>query len=144
MCFFYFIEENDDVPVFATAAVVARRRLNLCQGYFGQTEPFYIVDEFQSHFCMKRATFEILVRQMMGMVVLPTGNIFGRKVIDAKKQVSIFLWCIANQETTRLVSDRFDVTFSSVSRVVRRVTESVLALRNQYIKWPNSKNLSFS
>ncbi|XP_015749673.1 PREDICTED: putative nuclease HARBI1 [Acropora digitifera] len=77
----------------------------------------------------------------MGTGVLPTGNVFGRKVIDARKQVSIFLWCIANQETTRLVADRFDVTFSSVSRVVRRVTESVLALRNQYIKWPNGAQL---
>lgn len=99
-----------------------------------------LVDEFQSHFRMKRATFEILARQVMGTGVLPTGNVFGRNVIDARKQVSIFLWCIANQETTRLVANRFDVTFSSVSRVVRRVTESVLALRNQYIKWPNGKN----
>ena len=38
-CLFYFIEE-DDVPVFATAAVVARRSLNRCQGYFEQTVPF--------------------------------------------------------------------------------------------------------
>ena len=75
----------------------------------------------------------------MGTGLLPVGNPFGRQVIDARKQVSIFLWCIANQETTRLIADRFNVTYSSVSRVVRRVTESVLVLRNQYIKWPNGK-----
>ena len=58
---------------------------------------------------------------------LPVGNPFGRQVIGAQKQVSIFLWCIANKEKTRLIANRFNVTCSSVSRVVRLVTESVLA-----------------
>jgi len=137
---FHFIEEeDDDLPMFSVAALIARRNLNRCHGYFEQTVPFYSIDEFQSHFRMKRTTFEILVREVVGTGVLPVGNPFGRQVIDARKQVSIFLWCIANQETTRLIADRFNVTYSSVSRVVRRVTECVLALRNQYIKWPNGK-----
>ena len=93
---------------------------------------FYSIDEFQSRFRKERTTFEILVREVVGTEVLPVGNTFGRQVIGARKQVSIFLWCIANQETTRLIADRFKVTYSSVSRVVRRVTESVLALWNQY------------
>ena len=91
---FLFHREDDNVPVFATAAVVARRRLNQCQEYFEQIEPFYTVDEFQSHFRMRGATFEILVWQMMGMVVLPAGNVFGRKIIHAGKQVYIVLWCM--------------------------------------------------
>ena len=138
---FHFIEEEeeDDLPMFSMAALIARRSLNRCHGYFEETVPLYSIDEFQSHFRMKRTTFEILVREVVGTGVLPVGNPFGRQVIDARKQVSIFLWCIANQETTRLIADRFNVTYSSVSRVVRRVTESVLVLRNQYIKWPNGK-----
>ena len=138
---FHFIEEeDDDLPMFSMAALIARRSLmNRCHGYFEQTVPFYFIDEFQSHFRMKRTTFEILVREVVGTGVLTFGNPFGGQVIGARKQVSIFLWCIANQETTRLIADRFSITYSSVSRVVRRVTESVLALRNQYIKWPNGK-----
>ena len=134
---FHFIEEeDDDLPMFSMAALIARRSLmNRCHGYFEQTVPFYFIDEFQSLF---RTTFEILVREVVGTGVLTFGNPFGRQVIGARKQVSIFLWCIANQETTRLIADRLSVAYSSVSRVVRRVTESVLALRNQYIKWPNS------
>jgi len=139
---YYFVEEeDDDLPMFSMAAIIARRSLNRCQGYFEQTVPLYYVDEFQSHFRLKRTTFEILVREAVGTGVLPIGNVFGRQVIDKRKQVSIFLWFIANQESTRLVADRFNVTFSSVSRVVRRVMESVLALRNQYIKWPNETQL---
>ena len=137
---FHFIEEEeDDLPMFSMAALIAWRSLNRCHGYFEETVPFYSIDEFQSHFRMKRTTFEILVREVVGTGVLPVGNPFGRQVIDARKQVSIFLWCIANQETTRLIADQFNVTYSSVSRVVRRITESVLVLRNQYIKWPNGK-----
>ena len=121
---FHFIEEEeeeDDLPMFSVAALIARRSLNRCHGYFEQTVPFYSIDEFQSHFRMKRTTFEILVREVVGTRVFPVGNPFGRQVINARKQVSIFLWCIANQETTRQITDRFNVTYSSVSRVVRSV-----------------------
>ena len=55
---------------------------------------------------MKRTTVEILVREVVGTGVLTVGNPFGRQVIGARKQVSIFLWCIANQETIRLIADR--------------------------------------
>ena len=136
---FHFIEEDDDLPMFSMAALIARRSLNRCHGYFEQTVPLYSIDESQSHFRMKRTTFEILVREVVGMGFLPVGNPFRRQAIDAWKQVSIFLWCIANQETTWLIADRFNVTYNSVSRVVRRMLESVLVLRNQYIKWPNGK-----
>ena len=51
---------------------------------------------------------------------------------------------MANQESVRLVADRFNVTFSSVTRAMRRVTKSLLAIRNPYVKWPTGKMLSFS
>ena len=58
---------------------------------------------------MKRTTFEILVRKVVGTGVLPVGTPFRREVIGARKEVSIFLWCIANEETTRLIADRFNI-----------------------------------
>lgn len=76
---YYFVEEeDDDLPMFSMAAIIARRSLNRCQGYFEQTVPLYSVDEFQSHFHLKRTTFEILVREAVGTGVLPIGNVFGR------------------------------------------------------------------
>ena len=47
---------------------------------------------------------------------IPTGNPFRRQVIDPRKQVLIFLWCMANQETTRLVADQLNDCFSRISR----------------------------
>ena len=77
---------------------------------------------------MKRTTFEILVREVVGTGVLPVGNPFGRQVIDARKQVSIFLWCIANQETMRLIADRFNVTavFQRVTEIIQEHGTSVM------------------
>ena len=37
---------------------------------------------------MKRTTFEILVREVVGAGVLPVRNPFGRQVIGARKKVS--------------------------------------------------------
>ena len=52
---FHFIEEEeDDLPMFSMAALIARRSLNRCHGYFEETVPFYSIDEFQSRFRMKR------------------------------------------------------------------------------------------
>ena len=79
---FHFIEEvDDDLAMFSMAALIAWRSLNRCHGYFEQTVPFYSIDEFQSHFRMKKATFEILVREVVGTGVLTVG----RQVIGPRK-----------------------------------------------------------
>ena len=70
---------------------------------------------------------------------IPVGNRFGRKSIDPTKQVKMYLRCMANQEVTQLVADRFNVTLSSVTRILETVTKALLRLRRQYIKWPGSK-----
>ena len=133
----FFGEEDDDLILFAAASTFARRNLNRIRGYFEQTLPTYSLDEFKSHFRMQRATSEVVVREVMATGNIPAGDPFGRHAIDPRKQVLLFLWCMANQEATRLVPDRFNVTFSSVTRVLHRVTKSLLAIRNQCIKWPN-------
>ena len=141
----FFGEDDDDFIVLAAAAsIFARRNLNRILGYFEQTIATYSLDEFKAHFRMHRATCEIVVREVTATGNIPAGNPFGRHVIDPRKQILIYLWCLVNQESTRLVADRFNVTLSSVTRVMHRVTKSLLAIRNQYIKWPTGNILSFS
>ena len=43
---FHFTEEDDDLPMLSMAALITRRSLNRCRGYFEQTVPFYSIDEF--------------------------------------------------------------------------------------------------
>lgn len=51
---------------------------------------------------------------------------FGVKPIEAKLSFLIFLWHLANTEPLRTISDRFNVSISSVFRVIRRVTAWIL------------------
>lgn len=75
----------------------------------------YSLDEFKAHFRMERETCEVVVGEVTATGNMPAGNPFRRHVIDPRKQILIYLWCMADQESTRLVADRFDVTFSSVT-----------------------------
>ena len=51
----------------------------------------------------------------------------------------IFVWTLANQEVSRLVADRFNVTLSSMHRVLNRCALGVTDLCDTYIKWPDGK-----
>ena len=86
---------------------------------------------------MTRNTFESVSQELAATGSIPLGNRFGRKAIPLEKQVLIFVWFISNLEAMRSVSDRFNVTLSSLERIQKRVTEAIIALRHQeYIKWP--------
>ncbi|KAJ7389076.1 hypothetical protein OS493_033938 [Desmophyllum pertusum] len=41
-------------------------------------------------------------------------------------------------EVIRSVSDRFNVTLSSLERIIKRVSQAVIALRQGYLKWPKA------
>ena len=116
-----------------------RRNLTRIHGYFEQTIPSYLPDEFKQHFRMTRETCEILTREILQTGLIPLGNNSGRPVIAPQKQVLTFLWGIGNQEPGRAVAHRFDLTKSTCNRVFRRVAQVIVDLCNQYIKWSTTK-----
>lgn len=136
---FEFLEAEDDITIIGVAVPFMRRDLNRMEGFFTVTVPRYSLDEFKGHFRMTRETCERLVQAVLATGHIPIANRFGRKKIEPSKQVLIYIWCMANQEVTRLVADRFNVTYSSVTRVLHRITAALLSLKREYIKWPNSK-----
>ena len=69
---------------------------------------------------MTRGTCEILCREVMNTGRIPAGNTRGRQLIPPTKQVLAFLWSMANEEPTRLIADRFNITMSSVNRVPQK------------------------
>ena len=70
---------------------------------------------------MSSSTFEPLAQLLAPSEHIPKGNAFGRQPIEARKQIALTVWALANQETCRQISDRFDVTMSSVSRCIGMV-----------------------
>ena len=93
---------------------------------------------------MTRGTCEILCREVMNTGRIPVGNTRARHFIPPAKQVLAFLWSMANQEPTRLVADRFNITMSSVNRVLQRGAQALADLNAEYIKWPNGTCIIFN
>ena len=86
--------------MFFMTTLISQRSLNRCHGYLEQTVPFYIL-------LMNFKATSVRKEDSGHGRQLPVGNPFGRQVMGVRKQVSIFLWCIANEEKTRLIADRF-------------------------------------
>ena len=58
-------EDDEDINIFATLAVMMRRDLHRNEGFCEITVPSYSIDEFQSHFRMTRSTMEALWRDWL-------------------------------------------------------------------------------
>ena len=129
-------DEEDELTVLSAVSSYMRRNLNRIQGYFEVTIPTYAPSEFSSHFRMTKSTCEILCREIMNTGNIPVVNARGKQPIPPLKQVLTFLWSMANQEPTRLVADRFNITMSSVDRILWRGTQALADLCKDYIKWP--------
>ena len=127
--------DEDDIVVFSAASCFMRRNLTRITGYFEQTIPRYLADEFKQHFRMTKETFDILSREIIRRGRIPLGNPSGRPVIPPQKQILTLLWDMANQEPARAIADRLDITSSSCNRVFRRVM-AVVDLCHAYIKRP--------
>ena len=90
---------------------------------------------------MTSSTFEMLSHFLTASDHIPKANRFGKPCIHPRKQiaVAVAVWALANQESCRQISDRFDVTMSSVTCCLRRVTKALLDVRGDFIQWPRGR-----
>ena len=128
--------EEDDFIFISTTSIFCRRTLARISEFFEETVPLYHGDVFRSHFRMTLSTFETLCQLLAPSEHIPKGNAFGRRPIDPQKQIAVAVWALANQESCRQISDRFNITMSSVSRCIRRVANALVDLRGDLIQWP--------
>lgn len=63
----------------------------------------------------------------------------GRETVGADIEMYLALWFLANTESYRQLSDRFNVTKSSVFRILHRVIEWFVNQSPRYIKWPTQE-----
>ena len=147
LCFEEVLDENLDdslyddseIVIFVTVSTFTRQNLNRTEGFFEVIVPTYAPDTFSSHFRMSRGTFTDLCCVIARTGRISLNNGFGRQPIPLEKQVLAFLWFVANPEVIRSVSDRFNVTLSSMDRIIHRVSEALVDLRQDYIKWPTGE-----
>ncbi|XP_011144149.2 uncharacterized protein LOC105185963 [Harpegnathos saltator] len=98
--------------------------------------------EFKEHLRIKRNLAIRLIDELHESGFIPSHS-FGVRPIEVKLSFLIFLWHLANTEPLRTISDRFDVSISSVFRVIRRVTAWILIKLDDVIKWPEGQHVAY-
>lgn len=112
------------------------------RGYAECIVPSYSDSAFRSHFRLSRSSAEVLVGFLARCPEVPSEHLRGRRPVSVEKQLLITLWVLGNPEAIRSVSDRFNVTKSSVFRIVRRVCHAILNnLASQFICWPRGERV---
>jgi len=62
----------------------------------------------------------------------------GRLKITAEKHILCYLWFVGHETASyRDVADRFGITLSALYNIITRVTDFILSLANNIIKYPN-------
>ncbi|KAL0841706.1 hypothetical protein ABMA28_013978 [Loxostege sticticalis] len=134
-------EEDDEMLILAylNAPVKDKRKIPRITNYIDGTISKYTAHEFKSHFRMFPDTFEYVLG-LIGPKIIDTGITFGRKPIDAKKQLLIALWMMATPDCYRSVCEKFDVGLATALRSVRRVSHALHSLAPQFIRWPRGEH----
>lgn len=118
--------KEGEINTIGAISMFMRRDCHWREGFCENIVPLYSMDEFSSHFRMSKATMEVLCRKIGNTGRVPQGKTFGRAPIPLHQQVLAFIWFISNSEVIRAVSDRFNITMSSLDRIIRRVSRACL------------------
>ncbi|KAH7959705.1 hypothetical protein HPB49_013130 [Dermacentor silvarum] len=105
----------------------------------------YSDDEFRRHFRLARPVAEKLIAEFSASSMCPSSTHGGVPVKSAETHILSFIWYAANKTCMRNVASRFDLSESSVHRILHRVADFLLTLGPSLIKFPaDLENLSRS
>ncbi|GAB1868091.1 Nuclease harbi1 [Camponotus japonicus] len=114
------------------------KRRSKVQGFL-DTVHLYSDAIFKEHFRLQRHTAYLQIDILRQSSFIPSHS-SGMRKISAEWSFLIFLWYIANTEPLRTMGDRFNVSISSIFRVIRRIVEWLLSRLDEEIKWPEGNN----
>lgn len=92
--------------------------------------------QFRENFRISRTTFEYLLDSLNLQDKLPAHS-YGREKITPKHALLITIWYLANMETFRQISDRFNVSRSAAHTCINKVVSALVDISGDYIKWPS-------
>lgn len=94
-------------------------------------------DTFAKHFRITKSQFEYLVRSLRDNGLGEEHN-QGLPPVPTTKKVLMFLWYMANQNSFREMSEKFDVSQSTAHRAVLQVLDIICTMGTLFISWPNA------
>ncbi len=97
------------------------------------------MDDFRRFYRMSRTTFEATCRILSQSQHLTITGFGGREPISLDKQLLVILWYLGSQDTFHNISDRFDITESSLARIRDRIFKAFIEDRHKFIVWPDAQ-----
>ncbi|XP_054747579.1 putative nuclease HARBI1 [Anastrepha obliqua] len=98
--------------------------------------------DFKLKMGLKRETVEYLITQYSLSKFVPDAFGGGRSRVAPKKAVYMYIWFIRDDSVTFWqLAEMFVISTSSVWTTVKRVTDFVLSISNEYIRWPEGAYL---
>ncbi|XP_067205435.1 putative nuclease HARBI1 [Linepithema humile] len=96
--------------------------------------------EFKEHLRLSRQTALQLIDEYETSEFMPN-HLYGIRPISGRLSIYILLWFMANTEPLRTISDRFNVSISSVFRIIRRLIAWLLTKTDEIITWPQHEKV---
>lgn len=113
------------------------------QHYVEHVIPRYSEQDFKSHFRLQRKTVEYLIieyTRYKDEIAVNSPPLRGRAQLPPNLCIYVSLWYLGNQEPFRTVSDKFDISISSVYSIICEVTNWLCKISAQHIHWPRANN----
>ncbi|XP_074553186.1 uncharacterized protein LOC141809867 [Halichoeres trimaculatus] len=92
---------------------------------------------FSRHFRVTKPQFEYLVKKLRDNGIEKQHS-KGLPPVPATKKVLMFLWYMANQNSFREMSDKFEVSQSTAHRIILQVLDTMCTMGSSFIRWPNA------
>ena len=103
--------------------------------------PHFTDREWLRNFRMKRASFELLCRELQPALPNLVGT-NGCKPIPLEKRVAIAIWRLATPCEFRTIGYLFGVGRSTACKIVHEVCAAIITvIYPQYVKWPTGRSL---
>ncbi|XP_067216809.1 uncharacterized protein [Linepithema humile] len=131
-------EAGNDILFPLYQLLMHGRRHSKVQGFL-DTVHLYSDIVFKEHFRLQRHTAYLQIDMLQQSDFIPSHS-SGMLKISAEWSFLIFFWYLANTEPLRTLGDRFDVSVSSIFRVIHRVVEWLLSRLDEEIKWPEGND----
>ncbi|XP_070398555.1 uncharacterized protein [Nothobranchius furzeri] len=92
---------------------------------------------FARHFRVTRPQFEYLTMKLQEKGVGREHH-QGLPPVPGTKKVLMLLWCMANQNSFREMSDKLDVSQSAAHQIIVDVLQILCTLGSNFVSWPNA------
>ncbi|KAL1489224.1 hypothetical protein ABEB36_014157 [Hypothenemus hampei] len=130
----HFSSSDDDLEEFVNVFKIPKS-IN----YFEQIVPQFSEQQYREHFRIGRQLTQQLANQFEVSEYYHYQEGDSEK-ITALKFITVFLWYAGSEAGSfRDVADRFDISKSSLYKIIRRVTYFLSNLSPQVIKWPTNE-----